>query len=261
MEKKRFTDMQQLHEIEEAVRENVLYLLRLYGMDERTIVVNVQQLRGGYGRYAPKAWTINGQRERDEICINPDQCCIQDEAENVDSLLHEICHLYCNRNGIKETSRNGYYHNKKFKEVAETRFGLKCIRKSSGYNTTSEGNEEKLLALNARLPHPFDGSWYRNQKPKSVNENSGTHGVKNFRFACPKCGQQVRVTARGTRILCMDCRVQYKWIPRKDRGRERDLWDQLNPEAAALRDNGAPVEEYAELIADIEPVKRERKPT
>ena len=36
--------------------------------------------------------------------------------EIIDTLLHESTHIFCREHGIKEVSRGGKYHNKKFKE-------------------------------------------------------------------------------------------------------------------------------------------------
>lgn len=209
-----------LDEIERNVRENILYVAKMFQLDVSKIIVNVQQLRGGYGRFAPMAWTVN-EEERDELCINPEQFYICNPAECIDTILHELTHLYCHRNGIKECSRNGYYHNKRFREVAETVFHLKCIRTSSGYNTTSKTNEDYLLGINKKLPHPFDGAWYRNQKLKKPGDEEENESTHSFKYACPNCKQSVRGTKKNIRILCMDCRVPYKWIPKEKKGRAR----------------------------------------
>ena len=56
--------------------------------------------------------------------------------ETLDTMLHEMVHMYCRENGIKECSRGGSYHNKRFKEEAERR-GLTCYyTKQYGWNTT-----------------------------------------------------------------------------------------------------------------------------
>lgn len=203
-----------LDEIEKNVRENVNFIANLYNVDVSNLVINVQQLRGGYGRFAPAAWTVD-EEERDELCINPDQFCVLVPAEVVDTIIHELVHLYCHRNGIKECSRNGYYHNRHFREIAEQIFKLTCVKtKSSGYNTTSKGNEKYLLGINEQLPHPFDGTWYRNQKLKSSSEEDDTPRNHSLKYACPICLQSIRATKK-VRILCLDCRVPYKWIPKK----------------------------------------------
>lgn len=229
MEEKRVRT-RHLDEIEKNVRENILYIARMFNLDVSNIIINVQQLRGGYGRYAPLAWTVN-EEERDEICINPEQFYICNPAECIDTILHEFTHLFCHRQGIKECSRNGYYHNKRFREVAETTFKLKCIRTSSGYNTTSKTNEGYLLDINRKLPHPFDGAWYRNQKIKKKGEDDETTSTHSFKYACPNCKQSVRGTKKNIHILCLDCRVPYKWIPKeKARKTEGNAASEQTPE-------------------------------
>ena len=231
MEEEKKMSTRHLDEIERNVRENVLFIAKLFGLDVTNIIVNVQQLRGGYGRFAPMAWTVN-KEERDELCINPEQFYICNPAECIDTILHELTHLYCHRNGIKECSRNGYYHNRRFREVAETVFKLKCIRASSGYNTTSKTNEEYLLGINKKLPHPFDGAWYRNQKLKKKGEDDETTSTHSFKYACPNCKQSVRGTKKNIRILCLDCRVPYKWIQKEKAKRtERSEEETLETES------------------------------
>lgn len=60
--------------------------------------------------------------------------------ETLDTMLHEMVHLYCRENGIKEVSRGGNYHNGKFKAVAEAH-GLTCVPCGQyGWNTTPGEN-------------------------------------------------------------------------------------------------------------------------
>ena len=47
--------------------------------------------------------------------------------ETLDTMLHEMVHLYCRQHDIREVSRGGSYHNKKFKEIAEAH-GLTCYQ-------------------------------------------------------------------------------------------------------------------------------------
>ena len=66
----------------------------------------------------------------------------QELEEILDTLLHEMVHLYCRENGIQEVSRGGTYHNKKFKELAEG-VGLVCVDAGKyGWNTQGRGNDK-----------------------------------------------------------------------------------------------------------------------
>lgn len=60
--------------------------------------------------------------------------------ETLDTMRHEMVHLYCREKGIKEVSRSGKYHNRKFKEIAEDH-GLTCVPCGQyGWNTTPGDN-------------------------------------------------------------------------------------------------------------------------
>lgn len=66
-----------------------------------------------------------------------------------ESLIHEMVHHYCAIKNIKDCSRNGKYHNNRFKEAAES-VGLLCKKDSSiGWAFTSLG--DKALKAKAEL--------------------------------------------------------------------------------------------------------------
>lgn len=59
------------------------------------------------------------------------------------TLLHEMVHYYCHVNGIKDTSRGNTYHNKRFKEIAESH-GLTVNHHEKYGWTITEPNDELL---------------------------------------------------------------------------------------------------------------------
>lgn len=67
-------------------------------------------------------------------------------TEIMGTMLHEMVHLYCNIHDIKDTSRAGTYHNKRFKEQAES-FGMDVsFSKDVGWATTQLRPEtEKIM--------------------------------------------------------------------------------------------------------------------
>ena len=82
--------------------------------------------------------------------------------ETIDTMLHEMVHLYCRQHDIKEVSRGGKYHNKRFKAIAEEH-GLTCVPCGQyGWNTTpgdnlveyalNKGWNEILLGRNSLPP-------------------------------------------------------------------------------------------------------------
>ena len=65
------------------------------------------------------------------------------------TLIHEMVHLHNIHNGIQDTSANGRYHNKKFKETAEAR-GL-VIEKQGNIGWSKTSLSEELAALEKAL--------------------------------------------------------------------------------------------------------------
>ena len=138
--------------------------------------------------------------------------------EIIDTLLHEMVHLYCRENDIKEVSRSGKYHNGKFKDLAES-VGLVCVREGIyGWNTVGTGNDKLIeyalekgwseIMLNRQTVNGF-----RIGIPGSgaAHGGSATPGGKapssTRKLQCPCCGNSVRAT-KAVRIMCMDCMQQ-----------------------------------------------------
>lgn len=132
--------------------------------------------------------------------------------ETLDTMIHEMVHLYCRENNIKETSRGGKYHNGRFKEEAEKR-GLICYKCGQyGWNTKA-GDNLIEYALNKEWNEIRIG---RNSLPpvmrtggigvtQSGSTTSGERRPSSTRkLVCPKCSQSVRAT-RKVNILCGDC--------------------------------------------------------
>lgn len=137
------------------------------------------------------------------------------QTENVTiTLLHEMCHIYAMEKGIKDTSRRGYYHNDKFKEIAENA-GLVCTKEKQGWATRSMTKELKAWideqgkqaeikirwneAPKEEAPKPEDesteGGTDQEEKPK---KKSGYYVLK-----CPKCGAKIRATKYTLHLMCM----------------------------------------------------------
>lgn len=131
--------------------------------------------------------------------------------EIIDTILHEMVHIYCRLHGIQETSRGGYYHNKKFKEIAETH-GCICIMTKSGYNTKPGDNliEYALqkgwseISINRKTSIKLGT---KTETESQTNTNTSTESKSNSRkIQCPICKNSVRATKK-VNIICGDCLV------------------------------------------------------
>ena len=179
-----------------------------------TPIITVQSKPGTMGHCsAAKVW----QRKEDnayELNIAAEVLNYPIE-DTLDTMIHEMVHLYCRENGIKETSRNGMYHNGRFKAEAEKR-GLECFKHGQyGWNTRpteklveyalSKDWNEICIGRNSGIPGIRIGA--------SGTGHSGTVGSGESRpsstrkLQCPCCGNSVRAT-KTVRIMCMDCMEQ-----------------------------------------------------
>ena len=133
--------------------------------------------------------------------------------ETLDTMLHEMVHLYCREHNIKEVSRGGKYHNGRFKAEAERR-GLTCIPCGQyGWNTTpgdnlieyalSKGWNEIKIGRSSLPPMIRTGTGGAAQAGTGSIQG-GKRPSSTRKLICPKCGQSVRAT-KAVNILCGDC--------------------------------------------------------
>lgn len=156
-----------------------------------------------------KPWKKPGDSDGEyEINICPEYLTRPIE-EVCGTLMHEMVHLLNIKNGIKDVSRNGTYHNKKFKDTAE-QHGLIIERDENiGWSITSLNEEAKEFCktLNivefdiVRIKLTKDGE----EKPKPPKKPKKP---KN-KLICPSCQNEVS-SKRSLNIICDDCHVKYK---------------------------------------------------
>lgn len=174
-------------------------------------VITVQSKPGTYGHCTTaKVWR-KADTEAYELNIAAEVLNFPIE-ETLDTMLHEMVHLYCRENGIKEVSRGGKYHNGKFKAIAEAH-GLTCVPCGQyGWNTTpsdklveyalSKGWNEIRIGRSTLPPLLNIGAA---GTPQSGNALQGGKRPSSTRkLICPCCGQSVRATKK-VNILCGDC--------------------------------------------------------
>ena len=137
--------------------------------------------------------------------------------ETLDTCLHEMIHVFCRENSIKECSRGGTYHNKRFKDEAEKR-GLTCYyTKQYGWNTTprdtlveyalSKGWNEIRIARSTPIRFGVkSGSPTETGATTPGQRTSSTRKVQ-----CLQCGQSVRAT-KTVNILCGDCMIKMEEV-------------------------------------------------
>ena len=120
------------------------------------------------------------------------------------TLLHEMCHLYALENDIKDTSRAGIYHNKKFKQISEEH-GLQVFEEDKiGFGRTTPTEATRLF-----IDNNCGISSFEVKKLKPAEKDGGEEKPKQSRrkYVCPCCGQQITAT-KEVQVLCGIC-----WSP------------------------------------------------
>ena len=123
--------------------------------------------------------------------------------EVAETMLHEMVHLYDMQHGIKDTSRGGTYHNKRFKDSAEAH-GLICESDPKyGWVKTDLSEEAKMEVVDFM---GFIGkqSFSIFRDPDGGEEKKGGGRSSSRKYVCPCCGLIVRAT-KEVKVICFEC--------------------------------------------------------
>lgn len=156
--------------------------------------------KGAYGWIYTKPTWVQGDKDRYNINISSD--CLDRPLERIaGTLLHEMVHLYNIENNIKDTSRAGIYHNKRFKQSAEEH-GLEVFEEDKiGYGRTQIRPDlvpEVLAAWEVKAIKIMQ------KRPEEV-ESKPAKESSTIKLVCPCCGQRCRVTSKEYSIMCGSC--------------------------------------------------------
>jgi len=127
----------------------------------------------------------------------------RDVTDIMKTLLHEMVHLYNAIQKVKDCSRNGTFHNKKFKLAAE-RFGFyydEPPSKKYGWSNPKLKPEVVKLIQSFKVD---DGAF---KIARSVPENAKKKS-NSFKMECPKCGIKLRASKPGIIVICKSCEIE-----------------------------------------------------
>lgn len=163
--------------------------------------------QNAFGWFTPaKLWTDeNKETQLHEIALSAEYM-NRSYIDVIGTLHHEMIHLYCHINGIKDTSRNGKYHNKNFKEESEKRgfvydYDTPDKRHGWSFNKKSEELIETIKSFN------LDEDAF---KVARAIEKQNKRPQRRFSYECG-CGTRIRGKA-GLNITCNDCGMDFKMI-------------------------------------------------
>ena len=168
--------------------------------------ITIQSTVGAYGHVSvAKVWH-NNEMATHELNIGADY--LNRPIENVvATLIHEASHLYALANNIKDTSNNGVYHNKKFKQIAEE-LGHLSISQHSKYGwTITEPTEDTLdFCIKNSLEdiQIVRGSQLSYNGTSTIKPVAPKKPTSTRKYICPCCGNSFRAT-KSINVLCLDC--------------------------------------------------------
>lgn len=156
--------------------------------------------KGAYGWITTiKDWK-QGNEERYHINISSDY--LDRPINNIMStLIHEMCHLYAIENDIQDTSRSGIYHNKRFKQIAESHGLFVDEADKIGWSVTSLTPKTEKYIENVC---PISEIRIIKKRPSTCGCTKPKNKQSSRKYICPSCGLIVRAT-KDCRISCLDC--------------------------------------------------------
>ena len=130
------------------------------------------------------------------------------------TLLHEMVHYYNFENGVQDCSRGNTYHNRRFKEAAESRGLIVTHSDKYGWSHTSPSDSLLEFVLKYGLTDILlNRNEYTGVRITGTGTHSGAAGTTRPRtsstrkYLCPCCGNSVRAT-KTVNIACLDCNQQ-----------------------------------------------------
>jgi len=147
-----------------------------------------------------------GKKEYYEITITAEFLFLP-IAEIIDTLLHEMIHLFNLQRGKKDCSRNNTYHNTVFKEAAISH-GLEVkYNGKHGWNQTTLSEDTKKLITSIAI----DEDAFRLVRADTDKPRNGGRRQSSRKYMCPMCGLIIRSTKDvAGKILCIDCDAEFQ---------------------------------------------------
>lgn len=182
------------------------------------VVITIQSSKSAYGHYTlNEIWTTTTEGYH-EINLGAETI-NRPISATIGTLLHEMVHHHCLLNDLKDTSRNHTYHNKTFREVAESHGIHVDYDKMIGWSITSP-SDETIEFIKQQGWQDIDlsrtGFWSSGRNGGGANGLGGSNtggeegrkkkqGVR--KYICPICKSSCRAT-KSINIGCLDCGVK-----------------------------------------------------
>jgi DnaJ domain len=163
--------------------------------------------RPRWGHFASGRWYV-GHNERAEVMISGEALRLT-PAEVLAVILHEAAHALAHARGIKDTSRQGRYHNKQFKTCAGE-LGLAAEHDQRNGWSAGKITHHAEHAYASQLDALAEAMtlWRRSETTRLATRRS-----TNLIAACCPCGRSIRVAASTLAeapITCQACHGDFQ---------------------------------------------------
>ena len=156
-----------------------------------------------WGHHAPGRWNVNGQQYAEVMISGEGLRRTPDEV--LGTLLHEAAHALAHARGIKDTSRQGRYHNKHFKTHAE-QLGLAVEHdQRNGWSATTITDVTEIAYARQLADLAEAMTLWRHGE---TTTGPATRRNSNLIAAACPCGRSIRVAASTLAeapITCQAC--------------------------------------------------------
>jgi hypothetical protein len=196
-----------------AAIESVWATIRMHHEDVPEVVVTLASgttTKGmKLGHFSPERW-MRGEEAVHELFVGGEGLS-RGGRDVLGTLLHEAAHGAARARGINDTSRQGRYHNTKFKAIAEE-FGLTLeLDKSIGWSLTTV--PDNTAAQYAAAVRQLDATITAYRRAEVIGAGDGRKNNNNGKAATCGCGRKIRaslaVLTAGP-IICGLCGEEFE---------------------------------------------------
>ena len=139
----------------------------------------------------------------------PVYVCTKNDTDIVLECMHVLAHMYAESKNIKAVSREGHYHNAKFREIIDSTDLTAVYNDMTGWDKATPNAAMTKLCVSRKITdhtqviRTYAAQFYTQLKTGTavVYEPKTSNARK---YICPCCGNSVRAT-KDVSILCGDC--------------------------------------------------------
>lgn len=175
---------------------------------DAALVVYLHQNCDRRGHFQENSWTTTNALKLDEVHISSH--ILAEGAQSVfRTLLHEACHSVATRRDVQDVSRQGRYHNKRFRDLARE-LGLTTAKEPGiGYVTPGITVRAQNTYANAIAELETAIELYQMLVPVGAGAGKGKgKRSRMLKLTCPVCHRIIRATRKTIElgpIVCGPC--------------------------------------------------------